>query len=105
MQLDIFLKKINLCTHLNDSLFEIIDFSKIIIAVCLSVCCYSQPTPPCLFGRVRFCSPPASPVSHLAGLLTRRDPSTNPGPTAWCVSVASEEICGMFVSATKGAEC
>ena len=34
-------------------------------------------------------SPPASPVSHLAGLLRRRDPSTNPGPTAWCVSVGN----------------
>ena len=31
-------------------------------------------------------SPPASPTSHLAGLLRRRDASTNPGPTAWCVS-------------------
>ena len=27
-------------------------------------------------------SPPASPASPLAGLLRRRDPSTNPGPTA-----------------------
>ena len=28
-------------------------------------------------------------ASHLAGLLRRRDPSTNPGPTAWCVSVGN----------------
>ena len=34
-------------------------------------------------------SPPASPASHIAGLLRRRDPSTNPGPTAWCVSVGN----------------
>ena len=34
-------------------------------------------------------SPPASPASHLAGLLRRRDPSTNPGPTALCVSVGN----------------
>ena len=34
-------------------------------------------------------SPPASPASHLAGLLRRRDPSTNPGPTAWCISVGN----------------
>ena len=34
-------------------------------------------------------SPPASLTSHLAGLLRRRDPSTNPGPTAWCVSVGN----------------
>ena len=32
---------------------------------------------------------PASPASHLAGLLRRRAPSTNPGPTAWCVSVGN----------------
>ena len=32
-------------------------------------------------------SPPASPASHLAGMLRWRDPSTNPGPTAWCVCV------------------
>ena len=30
-----------------------------------------------------------SPASHLAGLLRRRDPSTNPGPKAWCVSVGN----------------
>ena len=34
-------------------------------------------------------SPPASPASHLAGLLRRRDPSTNPGPIAWWVSVGN----------------
>ena len=34
-------------------------------------------------------SPPASPASPLAGLLRRRDPSTNPGSTAWCVSVGN----------------
>ena len=34
-------------------------------------------------------SPPASPASHLAGLLRRRDPSTNPGPIAWWVSVSN----------------
>ena len=28
-------------------------------------------------------------ASNLAGLLRRRDPSTNPGPTAWCVSVGN----------------
>ena len=33
--------------------------------------------------------PPASPASHLAGLLRRRDPSTNPGPIAWWVSVGN----------------
>ena len=32
---------------------------------------------------------PASPASHLTGLLHRRDPSTNPGLTAWCVSVGN----------------
>ena len=49
--------------------------------------------------------PPASPASHLAGLLRRRDPSTNPGPIAWWDLWATEEmLCGMFVSATKGAE-
>ena len=46
--------------------------------------------------------PPASPASHLTGLLRRRDPSTNPGPTTWCVSVATEEmLCSMFVNATE----
>ena len=34
-------------------------------------------------------SPPASPASYLAGLLRRRDPSTNPGPIAWWVSVGN----------------
>ena len=34
-------------------------------------------------------SPPASPASLLAGLLRRRDPSTNPGPIAWWVSVGN----------------
>ena len=34
-------------------------------------------------------SPPTSPASHLAGLLRRRDPSTNPGPIAWWVSVGN----------------
>ena len=34
-------------------------------------------------------SPPAFPASHLAGLLRRRDPSTNPGPIAWWVSVGN----------------
>ena len=34
-------------------------------------------------------SPPASPASHLAGLLRQRDPSTNPGPIAWWVSVGN----------------
>ena len=34
-------------------------------------------------------SPPASPASYLAGLLRRRDPSTNPGPKAWWVSVGN----------------
>ena len=34
-------------------------------------------------------SPPASPASHLAGLLRWRDPSTNPGPIAWWVSVGN----------------
>ena len=34
-------------------------------------------------------SPPASPASQLAGLLRRRDPSTNPGPKAWWVSVGN----------------
>ena len=44
-------------------------------------------------------SPPASPASHLAGLLRRKDLSRNPGPTAWCVSVATEEmLCSMFVN-------
>ena len=47
-------------------------------------------------------SPPASPASDLAGLLRRRDPSTNPGPIAWWAT--EEMLCGMFVSATKGAE-
>ena len=47
-----------------------------------------------LFGRSPLLlsyegSPPASPASHLAGLLRRRDPSTNPGPIAWCVSVGN----------------
>ena len=32
---------------------------------------------------------PASPTRHLAGLLHRRNPYTNPGPTAWCVSVGN----------------
>ena len=34
-------------------------------------------------------SPPASPASLLAGLLRRRDPSTNPGLTAWCETVGN----------------
>ena len=34
-------------------------------------------------------SPPASPAGRLAGLLRQRDPSTNPGPTALCVSVGN----------------
>ena len=34
-------------------------------------------------------SPPASPASHLAGPLRRRDPSTNPGPIAWWISVGN----------------
>ena len=43
--------------------------------------------------------------SHLAGLLRRRDPSTNPGRQRGAYLWAAEEmLCGMFVSATKGAE-
>ena len=34
-------------------------------------------------------SPPSSSARHLAGLLRRKVPSTNPGPTAWCVSVGN----------------
>ena len=34
-------------------------------------------------------SPPASMASYLAGLLRRSDPSTNPGLTAWWVSVGN----------------
>ena len=45
-------------------------------------------------------SPPASPASRLAGLLRRRDPSTNPGLTAWCVCICGQQGWGQ-VQLTK----
>ena len=55
-------------------------------------------------------SPPASPASHLAGLLRRRDPSTNPGPIAWWVSVGNwrdvwAEVCRWITSLAGGSSC
>ena len=54
-------------------------------------CCCCLPSPPCLLGGGESVSVAlwGFTASHLAGLLRRRDPSTNPGSTTLCVSVGN----------------
>ena len=58
-----------------------------------------------LIGGSLFLLPYGGSEWHLAGLLRRGNPSTNPGRQRGAYLWATEEmLCGMFVSATKGAE-